>query len=83
MRAMVRRLLSREFTVGDVLEGLLYFTLAYVVIGLVVTFFHMPYVDMLAAQWERWMPGGAGLAAFVQITVMWPGLLLTTHLCMV
>jgi len=37
---------------------------------------------MLASQWERCMPAGAHVAAFIQITVMWPGLLLTSHLCM-
>jgi hypothetical protein len=51
-------------------------------VGFAVTFFHMPYVYMLETQWEEWMPAGANLAALVQITVMWPGLLLTSHLCM-
>ena len=68
---------------GGTLEMLLYAQLVYIVVGLMVVFWHMPYVDMLASQWERWMPAGAQVAAFVQITVMWPGLLLTSDLCMV
>jgi hypothetical protein len=77
------RALNHRVTVGGALETLLYIGLAYIVVGLAVTFFRMQYVDMLAAQWERWMPAGAEVAAFIQITVMWPGLLLTPHLCMV
>jgi hypothetical protein len=79
---MLRRVLSHEVTVGGVLEALLYLAVGYLAVGFVVTFFHMPYVDMLASQWERWMPAGANIAALIQITVMWPGLLLTSHLCM-
>jgi hypothetical protein len=80
---MLRRVLSRQVTVGGVLEALLYFALAYIAVGFVVTFFHMPYVYMLETQWEEWMPAGANMAALLQITVMWPGLLLTSHLCMI
>jgi hypothetical protein len=76
------RLLNRQVTVGGTLESLGYFAVAYLVAGVAVTFFHMQYVDMLASQWERWMPAGAPVAALIQITVMWPGLLLTSNLCM-
>jgi hypothetical protein len=83
MLTRVKHALAHRVTVGAALETLLYLAIAYLVAGLVVTFFRMPYVDMLAAQWDLWMPAGAEVAAFVQITIMWPGLLLAPHLCMV
>jgi hypothetical protein len=70
-------------TVGASLETLLYLAVPYLLAGSVVTFFRMSYVDVLAAQWDRWMPAGADVAAFLQILVMWPGLLLTPNLYMV
>ena len=82
MLTAMMRLLNRQVTLGATLEAFLYFGLAYLIVGFAVTFFHMQYVNMLAAQWESWMPGGAQVAASIQITVMWPGLLLTSHLCM-
>lgn len=80
---MLRRVLNHRVTVGGALETLMWLAVPYIVIGLVVTFFHMPYVDMLSAQLARHLPAGADLVAFGQITVMWPGLLLTGNLCMV
>jgi hypothetical protein len=82
MLSAIMRLLNRQVTVGGTLETMLYFVFAYLVVGFVVTFFHMEYVNMLADQWAHWMPAGAQIAALIQITVMWPGLLLTSHLCM-
>jgi hypothetical protein len=79
---MLRRVLSHQVTVGGTLEALLYLAVGYLAVGFAVSFFHMQYVDMLTAQWEHWMPAGANIAALIQITVMWPGLLLTSHLCM-
>jgi hypothetical protein len=83
MMTLVKRALGHRVTVATALEMLLYLAVPYILAGAVVTFFRMPYVDMLAAQWDAWMPAGADVAAFVQILVMWPGLLLTPHLCMV
>jgi hypothetical protein len=83
MLTVIKRALSHRVTVGGSLETLLYLSVPYILAGSVVTFFRMSYVDMLAAQWDRWMPAGAEVAAFVQILVMWPGLLLTSNLCMV
>lgn len=83
MLTAIEHVLKHRVTVGGALETLLYVAVAYIAAGVTVTFFRMPYVDMLAAQWEHWMPAGAEVAAFVQITVMWPGLLLAPHLCMV
>lgn len=80
---MLRRVLNHRVTVLGAVETLLWLAVPYVVVGLVVTFFHMEYVDMLAKQFAHRIPAGADLFAFVQITVMWPGLLLTDNLCMV
>ena len=79
---MLRDLLSRQVTVGAALEAALWLTLGYITVGVMVAFFHLEYVDMLAAQFGLWMPAGEELAAFGHITMMWPGLLLTDELCM-
>jgi len=79
---LLRDLLSRQVTVGGALEAALGLFLGYITIGVVVTFFHPQYVQMLATQFDSWMPAGAELAAFGHITMMWPGLLLTNELCM-
>jgi integral membrane sensor domain MASE1 len=79
---LLRDLLSRQVTVGGALEAALWLGLGYVMIGVVVTFFHPEYVQMLTAQFDSWLPAGGGLAAFGQITMMWPGILLAGDLCM-
>ena len=56
MLTLVKRALSHRVTVGAFLEMLLYLAVPYILAGSIVTFFRMAYVDMLAAQWDRWMP---------------------------
>lgn len=82
MANVASRILNREVSVGAALEAGLWFAVPYVLIGVVVAFFHAEYVYMLARQFDVWLPAGADVAAFGQITVMWPGLLLTEGLCM-
>jgi hypothetical protein len=79
----LQRALNHRATVAGVLETLMWLAVPYLAIGVIVTFLHADYVSMLATQFERLMPAGADLAAFGQITLMWPGLVLAPHLCMV
>lgn len=83
MVTMLRGVLNHRVTVGGALESLMWLAIPYILVGLVVTFFHPQYVDMLTPQLARHFPAGAELVAFGQITLMWPGLLLTGNLCMV
>ena len=80
--APLQRLLARKATIADALEALLWLGLPYTVVGVVVAFFHVEYVRMLTPQFDIWLPAGAEVAAFGQIMLMWPGLLLTSDLCM-
>lgn len=82
MLDVVKRVLNHEVTIAGVLETAMWLAIPYIVVGVVVAFMHADYIDMLAAQFKTQLPAGADLVAFGQITVMWPGLLLTSDLCM-
>ncbi|MGV0743928.1 hypothetical protein [Mycolicibacterium sp. XJ870] len=82
MTDFVKRVLNREVTIGGVLETAMWLAIPYIVVGVVVAFLHADYIDMLATQFNTRLPAGADIAAFGQITVMWPGLLLSSDLCM-
>lgn len=80
---LLRRALNHRVTVGGALETVMWLGLAWVIVGITVTLFHLQYVRAVETQLERRLPAGSELVAFGEITLMWPGLLLTDNLCMV
>ncbi|MGY4654539.1 hypothetical protein [Mycobacterium sp. URHB0021] len=54
----------------------------YVVIGLVWAFFHAEQVQHIETLLQTRLPAGSEIAAFGQVAVMWPVLLLAPSVCM-
>lgn len=78
---MLRRILSRRVSVGDLIETGLWLALPYIVIGLAWTFFHPDQVQLIETELLTRIPAGADLVAFGQVTLLWPILLLGADIC--
>jgi hypothetical protein len=81
VRAWARRVLSRRVSVEAVIELGMWLAIPYIVIGLVWSFFHAELVQQIETLLQTRLPAGSEVAAFVQVTVMWPVLLLAPDVC--
>lgn len=77
----LRRILSYQASVEQVLETLMWLSLPYLAIGLVFTFFHPEQVQLIETSLFTKFPAGADLVAFSQVTLLWPFLLLGADIC--
>lgn len=77
----LRRLLSREVTVADLLEAAMWLAIPYLVAGMVFTFTHPEYPAFFERQFTTRLPAGADLVAFGHTILLWPVLLIAEHLC--
>ncbi|OBG86402.1 hypothetical protein A5733_06225 [Mycobacterium sp. NS-7484] len=77
----LRRILSYQASVEQVLETLMWLSLPYLTIGLVFTFFHPEQVQLIETSLLTKFPAGADLVAFGQVTLLWPFLLLGADIC--
>ncbi|MDH6194293.1 hypothetical protein M2272_000914 [Mycobacterium frederiksbergense] len=80
---LIRRVLSHKVSLDQMLETLMWVALPYIVIGLAWTFFHPGQVQMIESSLLTKIPAGADLVAFVQVTLLWPVLLLGGDVCIV
>jgi hypothetical protein len=81
MLGVLRRLLSVEVSVADVIEAAMWLAVPYLIVGMGFTFLHPEYVQFFESRLATRMPAGADLAAFGQTTLLWPVLLIADHLC--
>jgi hypothetical protein len=82
LRESLRRALSHRVSVEAMLEVMMWLTIPYVVIGLVWAFFHADQVQQIETLLQTRLPAGSEIAAFGQVAVMWPVLLLAPNVCM-
>jgi hypothetical protein len=81
MRAALRRVLSRRVSVEAVIEIAMWLAIPYVVIGLLWAFFHVEQVQQIETLLQTRIPAGSEIAAFGQVAVMWPVLLVAPDVC--
>lgn len=82
LRESVRRALSHRVSVEAMLEVVMWLAIPYVVIGLAWAFFHAEQVQQIETLLQTRLPAGSEIAAFGQVAVMWPVLLLAPNVCM-
>ncbi|MDR3662915.1 MAG: hypothetical protein P4L86_21440 [Mycobacterium sp.] len=78
---MLRRLLGRRISVGAMMEFLLLLMIPYLLVGLVWTVLHPHAVQQVQTQWDRAFPAVAPLAALVEVTVVWPPMVMGVEIC--
>ena len=81
MRAAVQRLLSRRLSVEAVIELLMWLAIPYILIGLLWSFFHAEQVQHIEVLLQTRIPAGSEVAAFGQVALMWPTLLIAPGVC--
>jgi hypothetical protein len=81
MRTAVRDLLSRRLSVEAVIELLMWLAIPYVAIGLLWAFFHAEQVAQIQTLLQTRIPAGSDIAAFGQVALMWPVLLIAPGVC--
>ena len=79
----LRRLLSMEVSIADLIEVAMWLAVPYLVIGIGFTFLHPEYVQFFETQLATRLPAGADLAAFGQTMLLWPVLLIADYICAV
>ncbi|BCI55900.1 hypothetical protein NIIDNTM18_51780 [Mycolicibacterium litorale] len=77
----LRRVLSAEVSIADLLEAAMWLAIPYLVAGMAFTFTHPEYVQFFESQLATRLPAGADLAGFGQTTLLWPVLMISDHLC--
>jgi len=82
LRESARRALSHRVSVEAMLEIVMWLAIPYVVIGLVWAFFHAEQVHQIETLLQTRLPAGSEIAAFGQVSSMWPVLLLAPSVCM-
>lgn len=81
LMARLRRVLNYEVSIATLIEVAMWLAVPYLLIGLVWAFFHVEQVDQLQTQFNRILPAGSEVAAYVEAAVLWPVLLLLPPVC--
>ncbi|MCV7417616.1 hypothetical protein H7K36_20105 [Mycolicibacterium litorale] len=81
MLSRLRRVLSTEVSVADLLEAAMWLAIPYLVVGMVFTFAHPEYPAFFEGRLATRLPAGADLAGFGQTMLLWPVLLIADHIC--
>ena len=81
MRTAIRGILSRQVSVAAMIEVGLWLAIPYIVIGLLWSFVHAEQVQQIETYLQTRIPAGSELAAFGQVTLMWPVLLVAPDVC--
>ncbi len=77
----LRHLLSRPVSIMDVIETAMWLAVPYLVIGTVWAFAHYDRVQQIETAWAKVLPAGADLAAYGQVALLWPAILLLPTDC--
>ena len=78
---MLRRVLSRRVSVEAMIEIAMWLAVPYLLIGFVWAFFDAEQVQLFETAFQRRLPAGSDILAFVQTAVMWPQLMLGADVC--
>ncbi|CAA0124889.1 Uncharacterised protein [Mycolicibacterium vanbaalenii] len=81
LRQGVRRLLSRQLSVADVIELALWLAIPYAAAGLVWAYFQTEELRHLEGVLQPWLPAGAGMAAYLIVAGLWPLYLVFATVC--
>lgn len=77
----LRRVLSAEVSIADLIEVAMWLAVPYLVIGVGFTFLNPDYVQFFESRLTTRLPAGADLVAFGQTTLLWPVLLIADYIC--
>lgn len=78
---LLRRLLSRQVSVGSMIEFLMWLAVPYILVGVGWSFLHADQVARMESQLQALVPAGADVGAFGLTTLLWPLLLITPDFC--
>jgi hypothetical protein len=77
----LRRILNHQLSVATLLEGVLWFAVPYILVGLAWTFFHPGQMHAIETRLQTTLPAGADLVVFGAMTALWPMFLITSSIC--